>query len=264
MRKQQPSCRSGTVDQPVHPLQVPSHADQTPLALNSLNAAQAELPETKGGPDDPEHRLNRRLALRINPFPLSRAHPVRHALNSIAIGRKVRLRRPPLQQWPVVALPAGGNEWRNIAVVAQFNVPAAEICRIGNKTRRPAKTPVGIRKSRKRRGKLADVIRIPACIGTNNHVAVMIHRGLGVAGLLQAAGRRYDPGVRIGETDLVLRTGTRHRRPWRPAARLAITTPFPFTAPFHHLLIDSLLGRMTGYRTELQLPLGLGNPGKTP
>ena len=69
----------------MRPLQVPSHADQAPLALNSFNATQVELPESKGGLDDPENRLVRQLALRISPFPLGRAHPVRHAFNSVTI-----------------------------------------------------------------------------------------------------------------------------------------------------------------------------------
>ena len=77
--------------------------------MYSLDAAQAELVKAHDPLDDSEDRLDGGLALRVDPLPFGRAHPVLHPLNRIGIGRRLCHRHPSLPEWTVVVLQESSN-----------------------------------------------------------------------------------------------------------------------------------------------------------
>src|ERR1700686_725716 len=77
----------------VHPLDVPSHGDEAPLAADTIEPAQQKLTESHHRFDDAEPRLGRLLAQTIEFLSLRGAQTPRHGFDR---GRVFRRRGKPL------------------------------------------------------------------------------------------------------------------------------------------------------------------------
>src|SRR6185436_1610847 len=70
-----------------HPLQVPGHGHEVPLAANLIESAEQELAESQHGLDDAEHRFRGVLALGVELPALKRLQAVGHGLDRCRIVR---------------------------------------------------------------------------------------------------------------------------------------------------------------------------------
>ena len=66
----------------MHPLDVPGHSNQAPLAADAIEPAQQELAESHHRFDDAEHRLRGLLAQTVEPCGVRR----RQAMASTGVG----------------------------------------------------------------------------------------------------------------------------------------------------------------------------------
>src|SRR4051794_36489188 len=96
-----------------HPLDVPSHGDEAPLAFDLIEAAQRELPEPHDRLDDAEHRLGELLTQGVEALALGCCQAVAHGLERRWIVRRRRRGGEALAPGWMMMLTPDGDQRRD-------------------------------------------------------------------------------------------------------------------------------------------------------
>src|SRR5512136_3456775 len=113
-----------------HSLDVPGHGDEAPFAAHGFEAAERKLAEAHHRFDDPEHRLGRLLAKRIELSPFGRLQPMCVRLDRRRLPRRRRRLCKAFVERRMMRLTAHGDDRLDARLLAGVDVVLAEIARV--------------------------------------------------------------------------------------------------------------------------------------
>src|SRR5450830_1853171 len=225
--QQGPAPASSVGAEGEHPLDVPCHGHEAPLAAHLVEPAQQELAESEYRFDDAEHRFRGLFAQSIELPAFWRFQPMRHGLDRRWVFRRGRCIGEAFGQGWMMRLSAHGDQRLDPCRLAGRHIPRAEIAGIGQQRFGLAQFFRQGVDLAEHRFELLLVVRGLNDIGGNHQKAALRHRSLRVVALLEAAaGYRHDARLFVGEIDLIGQQRTLRRGPRRLAAWLLAGATF--------------------------------------
>ena len=244
-----------------HPLDVPAHGHQIPLALEAFEPSQQALATAHHRFDDAEHRLRGLLAQPVQCFPAWRVQSIRHLLQRRGrVGRGFRSRGKALLPRQVMAAAPQGNQRLDARSLTALDVRLAQIPIVREDDLGAAQFLGQSPKLLDHRQELLFVVgRLGDFRGHDQHAAGR-HKRLRVVALIKAAtADLHDARLFIRQIDLVLVTHPASGRFGRGAARLLTGAPLLLGSRRQLALMLGLLARQTLRGPRLDLGLRLGN-----
>ena len=110
-----------------HPLQVPGHNHEIPLAFDFVQPAQQKLTESEHGLDNAEHRLGSVFAQGVKFLAFGRLQAVGHGLDRRWIFWRSRSRGEALAQGWMMRVPAHGEQRLDRGRLARLYIGLAEV-----------------------------------------------------------------------------------------------------------------------------------------
>src|SRR5712672_2023719 len=204
-----------------HPLDVPCHGHEAPLATHLVEPAQQELAESEDRFDDAEHWFRDLFTQRIELPAFWRFQPMRHGLDRRWVFRRGRWIGEALGQRWMMRLSAHGDQRLDRCRFAGRHIPCAEIAGIGQQRFGLAQFFRQGADLAEHRFELLLVVRGLNNIDGNHQKTALRHCSLRVVALLEtAAGYRHYARLFVGEIDLIGKQRTLRRWPRRLAAWL--------------------------------------------
>src|SRR5215469_17534983 len=121
-----------------HPLYIPSHGHQAPLAANLVEPAQQKLSEAENRLDDAELRLRDMFALSVELLAFRRRQAMQHGFERRRVLWRRRCRGKALVQGGVMRRTSGREQRRDLGRSTGCDIGGTEIAIVAEHRLRPA------------------------------------------------------------------------------------------------------------------------------